>query len=114
MTDKELCKECGGDLIEGRSIRYPCHDHGLCFTCYFWLEKLEWHKAGDPNAVVVDGTHYHIGPETTSGMFKGFGGRRFEIEFFNGRKVTTTNLWCQVDIPESWRERLPNNARFLP
>ncbi|MFB8071104.1 hypothetical protein [Streptomyces californicus] len=60
--------------------------------------------------VVVDGQHYSIGP----GASGGFGGRRFDIEFFDGRRVTTHDLWSQGTIPPKHRERYPDNARFAP
>ncbi|MEV0617635.1 hypothetical protein AB0I81_30240 [Nonomuraea sp. NPDC050404] len=66
----------------------------------------------DPAArVVVDGDHYAIGDDT--GGFRGHGGRRFDIEWFDGRKTTTRNLWHQGEIPPEWRHRYPDNARFV-
>ncbi|CAO0836086.1 putative protein OS=Streptomyces microflavus OX=1919 GN=Smic_80960 PE=4 SV=1 [Streptomyces microflavus] len=44
----------------------------------------------------------------------GFGGRRFDIEFFDGRRVTTHDLWSQGTIPPKHRERYQDNARFAP
>ncbi|WP_067184506.1 hypothetical protein [Microtetraspora niveoalba] len=61
--------------------------------------------------VVVDNVHYLIGDG--KGSFQGFGGRRVDIEFFDGRKVTTTDLWHQGTVPPKWRHRFPNNARFV-
>lgn len=64
---------------------------------------------------VIDGKHYLIAPETTHPHdFRGHGGRTFIIEFFDGRTVTTTNLWSQGRIPPKWREKFPDNARFQP
>ncbi|MFF1625581.1 hypothetical protein [Streptomyces sp. NPDC058272] len=60
--------------------------------------------------VVVDGEHFTIGP----GDSGGYGGRRFDVEFFDGRKVTTRDLWHQGVIPPKHRERYPDNARFVP
>jgi hypothetical protein len=66
--------------------------------------------------VVVDGKHYHIGEPGLDGAqsFKGFSGRIWEIEFFDGRTARTDNLWCQGVVPPKWRERFPDNARFVP
>lgn len=64
--------------------------------------------------VVVDGTHYILGDDRPGGAFKGFGGRRFDIEFSDGRTVTTRDLWYQGVIPPKWHERYPDNARFIP
>ncbi|GGX26811.1 hypothetical protein [Streptomyces chryseus] len=66
--------------------------------------------ADESRRVVVDGKHYTIGP----GGSGGFGGRRWDIEFFDGRKVTTHDLWSQGTIPPKHRERYPDNARFAP
>ncbi len=60
---------------------------------------------------IIGGTCYVIGVETSKGP-RGFGGRRFDIEFFDGRTVTTTDLWYQGVVSPKWRERLPDNARF--
>jgi hypothetical protein len=63
--------------------------------------------------VVVNGDHYYLGDDKPGG-FKGFGGHRWEIEFFDGRKVITHDLWHQGTVPPKWRERYPDNAKFIP
>ncbi|TMR92836.1 hypothetical protein [Nonomuraea basaltis] len=63
--------------------------------------------------VVIDANLYLIGDGRGSHGFRGFGGHRFDIEFFDGRRVTTTDLWHQGVIPPKWRERYPNNARVV-
>lgn len=65
--------------------------------------------------VIVEGIHYTLGPDKKEpGTFKGHSGRRFEIEFFDGRRIGTNDLWHQGPIPPKWRERYPDNARFVP
>jgi hypothetical protein len=79
----------------------------------FWEKQL---REDDPgNRVVIDHVHYWI--VTDPGTDKpdhcrGFGGREHTIEFFDGRTIATRNLWHQGTIPPSWRDRLPDNARF--
>lgn len=63
--------------------------------------------------VVVEVEHYLICEEKGPDRFRGFGGRLFTIEFFDGRRVSTTNLMHQGTVPARWRERFPDNARFL-
>lgn len=63
------------------------------------------------NAVVINGVHYRIGPP--GGEFQGFGGRRYDIEFLDGRRVTTYNLWYQGLIPPKYLIQLPDNARWV-
>ncbi|MGW4792213.1 hypothetical protein ACWEPC_07335 [Nonomuraea sp. NPDC004297] len=46
---------------------------------------------------MVDGEHYAIGGDT--GGFRGHGGRHFDIEWFDGRRATTQNLWHQGTVP---------------
>ncbi|MFJ5103197.1 hypothetical protein [Streptomyces sp. NPDC088554] len=83
----------------------------------FWTEPSPhpgiWRQPADcepERRVVVDGQHYTIGP----GNSGGFGGRRFDIKFFDGRLVTTHDLWSQGTIPPKHRGRYPDNARFVP
>lgn len=79
----------------------------------FWRERLEKDKELPEHTVcIIDGTHYIIGPEDDDSYFRGFGGAKFQIEFFDGTKVITTNLWCQGEPPLKWKNKFPDNARF--
>jgi len=97
------CPYCGR---EGKE-RYD----GKCHSCHFWLRKVELSEEDRVRQVIVDNIHYMIGKQNTSG-FKGFGGREFIIQFFDGRIVETSNLWHQGEIPERFRSMLPDNAVF--
>jgi hypothetical protein len=78
----------------------------------FWGPGGYVESNSDPaDRVVVDGEHYSICADT--GAFRGHGGRRFDIEFFDGRTATTRNLWHQGTVPAEWRYRYPDNARFV-
>lgn len=62
---------------------------------------------------IINGTHYVIEPEDDpETYFRGFGGAKFQIEFNDGYRVVTTNLWCQGEPSEEWRDKFPDNARF--
>lgn len=77
-----------------------------CFNCNFWLEIIE-NKA---NHVIIENHCYAIGPPDQK--WRGFGGRKFTIK--QGTVcITTDNLWHQGEIPERFRELLPNNAEFV-
>jgi hypothetical protein len=81
---------------------------GLSETRY-WEDQI----SDTAGRVVVDGEHYRIRPPMPDGLpGPGFGGQRFVIRFFNGREVTTCNLWHQGTIPAQFRGRLPDNAHF--
>lgn len=111
-----MCKKCGEESThhlhllddpkeEGRIMR----ELGYCWNCAFWQPKVE--AKNDPLVVRVDGTHFWIHEGDTA--FKGFGGHDFTIQFNDGRVVETSNLWCQGDIPEHFRNDLPDNAVFV-
>ncbi len=62
---------------------------------------------------VIDGAFFTIGDGDGFGGVAGFGGKRWEIEFFDGRRVVTRDLWPTGQITPKWRERWPDNARFV-
>jgi hypothetical protein len=113
MKCDHKCKECGGqeqgNWMDDVSIKLALRE--LCHTCDFWHEKIL--IKDDPETARIDGTHYRVGQESVRGLFQGFGGHKFVIQFADGREVTTTNLWHQGPIPERFADRLPNNAVFL-
>ena len=40
-------------------------------------------------------------------------GEEFTIKFFNGKKITTTDLWHCGKIPKEYLDELCNNAEFV-
>lgn len=84
-----------------------CEDESC--SCDFWSYFLD--NSDMPEHVRVDGQHYYIGSGID--MSRGFGGQQFVIEFFDGRRVETHNLWHNGQIPAGFRERLPDNSRFV-
>lgn len=57
--------------------------------------------------IIVNGTHYHT--ESEDSNWKGFGGRKWVIEFLDGEKVVTTNLFMDGTV----KNGEPDTARFL-
>lgn len=111
------CKYCGKadaamymDKVRDRMIAMS-----LCFTCNFWEEWVERTEVEEdkPNIARINGNHYYIGDENSKSGFRGFGGTPHTIAFNDGREVRTTNLWYQGEVPERFRERLPDNATFV-
>jgi hypothetical protein len=80
----------------------------------FWQEKMGPRIFDNPRTARIDGVHYMVGDEKAGPFMRGFGGSKFHITFNDGRQVTTTNLWCQGDIPKALRDKLPDNAVFTP
>lgn len=92
---------------------YPDIEGGrrsLALAREFWADKVS--VKDEPTTVRVEGHHYRIAPEAQRGM-RGFDGAKWTIEFLDGRRVVSTNLWSNGDIPAALRELLPDNARFV-
>ena len=87
---------------------------GMCFTCAYWQRYID--LKDKQNEVIVGGVHYRCNTDkpidNINPQWNGFGGRRWHIRFFDGRDVITNNLWYQGQIPERFRELLPDNAEF--
>lgn len=102
------CRECGGP---------DTAIDGLCLTCQLWLMEI-WFKTQKflYGRHVINGHLYMSGrraPEDANKQFLGFAGREFVIETFAGERVETNNLSYLGEIPERFRDRLPDDAKFL-
>lgn len=103
------CEICGKEIEKSSYIgNVLCSSE--CFTKNYWLERVK--RKDVPTQVVIGGQVFQIASEDSDRGVRGFGGRRFVIEFFDGRKVITTNLWINATIPEEFIEQLPDNARW--
>ena len=80
-----------------------------CWHIDFWNEQVD--NKDDPKIVRIDGVQYRIGSKNQD-SFRGYSGREFRIKLFNGDIIETTNLWHNGDIPEEFKELLPDNAEF--
>ena len=107
------CNECNEEYSMKRTTREA---DGYCFDCSFWLGHIARRIGNNApwrdSSVIVNHTAYHVNPDGEGG-FRGHGGHKFKIQFFDGRQVVSHNLWCQGDIDERFRDRLPNNAEFV-
>lgn len=114
------CHKCGepNDIgMFARSAFGKGRNDKYCFNCNFWAEKVRLAQKPEEEYRIVrtaSGMHYWIGDENVHGgrSARGYSGHKFVIEFADGHTVTTTNLWCQGDIPQHWRDELPANASF--
>lgn len=111
------CKICGAEVDSDRYVqdtKEEMEEHQMCFYCNFWRNMLEEDAKRPPHTwCVIDGTHYTIEPDEPGSYFQGFGGREFIIEFNDGTTVTTHNLWCQSEPGEYWKDKFPDNAKFV-
>jgi hypothetical protein len=109
------CRDCGA--VERNRwlehVRAHLLSVRLCHDCNYWQERLDGLAGG--RVAIIDARAYFIDEDKPAGYqgFLGFGGSRHDIAFKDGRTVTTKNLWFNGDVPEHWRARLPDNARFV-
>lgn len=109
------CVECGGTdrATYVSETRERMLARSLCFLCLFWHDRIE--AQSNPKACVISGQSFQDAGRRTGGSQSslGFGGREFHIEFFDGRVIETNNLYAQGEVPERFRDRLPDTARFV-
>ena len=106
------CNICGKQENPGKFVEESAKDiqrTNLCFECLFWKAKTSIRDR--LNVARIDGDHFIINESDTVSK-RGFDGRKFTIKFFDGREITTTNLWHQGKIPEHFRKALEDNAEF--
>lgn len=109
----EPCSVCGSIYTTSSSLKKQMLERKMCFRCNFWQDIV---NRQDDACVRIGGTHYVIGKETGDRAdFRGFGGRKFKIRFFDGLRgdVETTNLWHQGNIPSHFQKLIPDNAEFV-
>ncbi|MFR2207335.1 MAG: hypothetical protein ACLS59_07335 [Clostridia bacterium] len=105
------CEICGKE-IEKSSYSSAILCSSECFGKHFWNEIVK----DKNNRIIINGHCYVDGgnkPDAIHTSWLGFNGNKFNIEFFDGRKLTTNNLWCNGEIPKEYRKLLPNNAKLI-
>lgn len=113
-TMRRVCKDCGA-VDYSTAFTPNCAEkkvidaEGVCFTCAYWRVAIA--KKHD---TVIEGRIYSVGNvHRPPGPHNGMAGRRFDIEYFDGRLVTTHDLWGGSEVPERYRQQIPDTARFL-
>lgn len=103
------CSECGARDLLSWCEPYPnqLRAADLCFDCFFWLQRSRELKKRPWKYFVAKGCFYTIG-DTYRG--DGFGGARWTVSWPDGHVEDTRNLWHGGDVPQQWRERLPDTA----
>jgi hypothetical protein len=109
-----LCKHCGAILTANyvEPTRTEILESGLCFHCNFWRKQA---NSKDPKRLIIDGHIYGDGgnqPNASRKDWLGFGGTVWIIER-DGKVWQTNNLWSGSTVPQEYRERMPDNARFV-
>ena len=106
------CVKCGGAVSAKTFDSEAIDRENQCFTCLFWSKfvgKSQYYRIGgvsySPSADL---------PKGASTVGAGHGGTRFAIQPHDGDRFESSNLWCQGDVPEWFKQDLPNNAVFVP
>ena len=114
-ADSVPCVECGGWVEMNYRHSAQLRALGECFKCHYWLERVR--QPDRMNVAIIDESrgrcYYTVGDRTGPSDCLGYGGQRFDIEFHDGRQVTTNDLWFGGEVPQRFLDRLPANARFL-
>ena len=122
MQKTYTCKECG-KRIKVDPSQLNLFEARLCFRCNFWMRYVTFDDSTNRVSLRHKGHHYVAEMDNAAGGPKGYGGALFVIEMLefdghptigdNGRIMMCGNLWCQGKIPDNFRDRLPDNCRFL-
>lgn len=115
MSATLVCKDCGA-VGYSTAFMTNCPEkalidsEGVCYTCAYWRVRVLC-----KHDTVIAGRIYSIGniKLPPNSPHSGMAGRRFDIEYFDGRRVTTHDLWSGSEIPERYRSQIPDTARFL-
>lgn len=73
----------------------------------FWLKKI----VKKDKYIRIRCRCYYIDEKYNAS--KGIQGTKYAIKFFDGKKITTTDLWHCGKIPEEFEEELCDNAEFV-
>ena len=101
--------------ICNKEIEKSCYSNAVlcgtkCFKKHYWNEIVTEKE----EHIVINGVCYCDAGDRPGEKpsYLGHAGRRFWIRYFDGKTVTTNNLWYQGEIPEEYRSALPDNAEF--
>jgi hypothetical protein len=122
--EKKVCLKCGSEenVDPTEYMNCPIRDimekNDWCYYCSFWQNLYNENK-DNPRWIRVDGSSWILGEEVKkvgTGWGLGCGGRRLYFEKTEGNKkilLTSNNCWHQGDIPDVFKDIMPDNARQL-
>lgn len=104
------CVICGKEIEKSQYLgTILCS--GECFTKDYWRRVI----AEKEKHIIINGVCYRDCGNVDNpprGLTLGHAGRRFWIRFKDGSTLITNNLWYQGEIPDEFREDLPDTADF--
>lgn len=107
------CSCCGAveTLQFNDNVNQKLTTKQLCYQCNYWDEKI---PNGKEKNTVINGRFYFVGNKPKGSIGNGFGGRKFVIQYFDSDEIITTyDLWNGSVVPEHFRSKIPNTARFI-
>lgn len=104
------------DFVKG-DIRSIMEETGWCFSCSCWENIYRKYK-DNPNWVIIEGQSWIACPTRTDynrncPIGIGCGGRWMTAKKENGETIKTNNWWNQGDVPECFRDVMPDNAKWM-
>ena len=96
-------------LFEPEHLDLPMEEN-WCNTCSYWIPRII--EKDDPCSIRIDGHQYWmhiIPPNYRGGGFLPFGGRKFSVRRKGETEVHQIMMWDNADIPEQFRDDLPDN-----
>lgn len=122
------CTRCGdaqkADASDTAGSWKPIRlDLGLCDGCAIWEERARQYEKGGTDWLIVEGSMYtphqvveYGAPDPSPGAYaRGFGGQRFDYQRFDSdTPLSAFSMWHGGEIREYVRDRMPDNARWVP
>lgn len=104
------CSVCGKKILRSSYDGVVLCGSEECWPYYYW-SKIAREK---DEHIIIDDECYTIGNEEAGKWStRGYGGKKFIIKKSDDTIITTTNLWHNGNVPERFKELLPNNATFI-
>lgn len=111
------CHDMNPDSFIKGDVRSIMEETGWCFSCAFW-ESIYRKNKDNPNWVIIEGQSWIAHPikvdyNRNYPIFVGCGGKWMTAKKENGEIVRTNNWWHQGNIPECFRDVIPDNAKWM-
>lgn len=118
MQKTYKCRECGKRAkVDAYDADLKLFVYRLCFTCNYWLNyvilECDVKEQLQRLPMRANGVHRVGLMDNNARGFKGHGGASFIFEHIDGRIIYCNNVWHQGVIPPRFKDRLPDNGRFL-
>ena len=88
------------------------HERHVCYRCAYWIDKILNRPI---RSEVIGGVMYIANPfvHRPLHVIKGSFGQEYYIRKFDKSLLRVNNLWNLGEIPEVFRDELPDTANFL-